>query len=470
MHHLPESFLQALEGIPGYNREAFIACHEAPAEWPAVRLNPAKQHASVAGAFLPGLPATLFQGQAESFRPMALPWCGDGYVLNGRPPFVFDPLFHAGLYYVQEASSMFLHHAWRCLCADMERARVLDLCAAPGGKSTLLASQQETGLLVSNELIRTRVPVLYENIVKWGLPHLFVSNQDPKDFQALPGFFDAMLVDAPCSGSGLFRREPQAIREWSPANVTLCSQRQQRILADALPALREGGILFYATCSYSREEDEDICDWLLKDQEMESMQIPLPGSWGVVETLSSAQQAYGYRFYPHLLKGEGFFLAAFRKKKGIRHWTTAAKKLTPVLANQESILRTWVSENWDLEFFQQQDACMAVPAACVQDLVDLSAACRLRKSGLRVGTFAHWDFNPDHELAMSVCLRSPVPLIALDLPDAIRYLRKDALGEIAPERGWNIVQYEGSSLGFAKGLPNRINNYYPSEWRIRKEY
>jgi NOL1/NOP2/fmu family ribosome biogenesis protein len=306
-------------------------------------------------------------------------------------------------------------------------------------------------------------------MVKWGLTNSFVTNQDPRDFQALPGFFDAMLVDAPCSGSGLFRKDPKAIEEWSASNVTLCSERQQRILADALPALKEGGVLFYATCSYSREEDEDICDWLLKEQDMESLRIPLPEPWGVVESLSPAQQAYGYRFYPHRLKGEGFFLAAFRKKKGSQYWPATTRNLVPVSGVQQAVLRTWVSENSHLEFFQQQDVCMAVPAKCVQDLAGISAVFRLRKSGLRMGAFAHKDFIPDHELAMSVSMEPPVPVISLSFSDAISYLRKDTLGDIAAEKGWNIAQYEGLSLGFAKVLPNRINNYYPSEWRIRKE-
>jgi 16S rRNA C967 or C1407 C5-methylase (RsmB/RsmF family) len=180
MHQLPEAFLQTMDGLPGYNREAFIASHEVVGDWPAVRLNPAKLIPSWSKDPVSGLPLNLFQRQVESYQPAVLPWCRDGFVLTGRPPFVFDPAFHAGAYYVQEASSMFLHHAWRSLCADLQDARVLDLCAAPGGKSTLLASQPETGLLVSNELIRTRVPVLYENMVKWGLPNSFVSNQDPK--------------------------------------------------------------------------------------------------------------------------------------------------------------------------------------------------------------------------------------------------------------------------------------------------
>ena len=193
---------------------------------------------------------------------------------------------------------------------------VLDLCAAPGGKSTLInSSLSDKDLLVANEIIKTRVPVLCDNLNRWGTANTVVTNNDPKDFGRLSGFFDFILVDAPCSGSGMFRKDPAAMHEWSEANVNLCHQRQERILADVYPALKEDGCFIYSTCSYSHKENEDILDWLCKEFDMETIRIPVDADWGIVETQSEQQQAWGYRFYPGRVKGEGLFTACLRKKE-----------------------------------------------------------------------------------------------------------------------------------------------------------
>jgi 16S rRNA C967 or C1407 C5-methylase (RsmB/RsmF family) len=181
----------------------------------------------------------------------------------------------------------------------------------------LLSTYFKDGLLVANEVIKTRAAVLVENITKWGTTPVVVTNNDPVHFQSLPAYFDVMMVDAPCSGSGLFRKDPSAIAEWSEDNVQLCSQRQQRILADVLPALKQDGLLLYSTCSYSVEEDEAIADWLVDEMGMESVQLQLPAAWAIVETNSPRHQAKGYRFYPDKIKGEGFFISVFRQKKDI---------------------------------------------------------------------------------------------------------------------------------------------------------
>lgn len=260
---LPASFLKSLEGIPGYDRDAFENVHEAGRQVTSLRINPGKWADPDIDKLIEGF--SLHQGR--QIAASQIPWCVNGYYLSDRPSFTFDPYLHGGAYYVQEASSMFIGYALEKVCGKKKGLKALDLCAAPGGKTTLLASLPNISLLVSNELIRSRVPVLYENVVKWGAPHVFVSQNDPRDFQRLPGFFDILMVDAPCSGSGLFRRDPDAISEWSPNNVTLCSQRQQRILADAIPSLKDDGLLIYSTCSYSIEEDEHILDWLIKEHD-----------------------------------------------------------------------------------------------------------------------------------------------------------------------------------------------------------
>jgi 16S rRNA C967 or C1407 C5-methylase (RsmB/RsmF family) len=253
--------------------------HDAAVGITSVRVNPAKLE-------IPVFP---------NFQPVS--WSRYGWYLQSRPSFTFDPLFHAGCYYVQEASSMFLEQALK-QCADVsKKLRVLDLCASPGGKSTHLQSLLSTdSLLVSNEVIRNRAAVLKQNIIKWGTANVVVTNNDPMHFGRLEGFFDVMVIDAPCSGSGLFRRDETAIQEWSPDNVQLCYGRQQRILSDAMPALKEGGILIYSTCSYSRLEDEQIMDWLVEEWGMESLSLQLQEDWNIVT--SETPLATGYRFYP----------------------------------------------------------------------------------------------------------------------------------------------------------------------------
>jgi len=246
--HFPEKFIESLQNAPGFNAAEFEKAHQKPAPT-TIRANPFKHYKPKAGK--------------------QIPWCAEGFYLNERPSFTFDPLFHAGCYYVQEASSMFIAHIIKYIKDDAEGpARVLDLCAAPGGKSTLLSSAlNPDDLLVANEIIKTRVPVLADNLTRWGPSNTIVSNNDPKDFSRLKGFFDIVLVDAPCSGSGMFRKDPDAMNEWSEANVNLCHQRQERILADVYPAIAADGYLIYSTCSYSVAENEAVLDWLCDEFE-----------------------------------------------------------------------------------------------------------------------------------------------------------------------------------------------------------
>lgn len=462
---LPLSLLQSLEGLPGFDRKAFEDVHAGGGQVTSLRINPAKWT-------FPGIEKLISgfnENQQRDIKASAIPWCTNGYYLSERPSFTFDPFLHAGAYYVQEASSMFIGYALEKATAGQSSLKALDLCAAPGGKTTLLASAQNISLLVSNELIRTRVPVLYENVVKWGMPHVFVSQQDPRDFQRLPGFFDVMLVDAPCSGSGLFRRDADAINEWSLQNVALCSQRQQRILADALPALKEDGLLIYSTCSYSREEDESILDWLISDCAMETVKVDLPAEWGIVETMSDAHNAYGYRFYPDKLRGEGFFMACLRKRKTADSVSSKNVKPDFSTAADRKILSEWVSTPDRFAFIIKQDAHLAVPMELLEDYAILSGSLSLRKSGTRIGNLIRGKLNPDHELAMSTILHPDIPMVPVDYADAIRYLRKENfIPETAPQ-GWLLIDYENLPLGFVKSMPNRANNYYPSDWRIRSE-
>ena len=448
---LPKEFLSSLEGLPGYEAAAFEAAHVAGAQLTSIRLNPAKP-----AAVLP-----------EGATPV--PWSSTGYYLPARPSFTFDPLFHAGTYYVQEASSMFLEQALRQTTDCRQPLRVLDCCAAPGGKSTLLQSLlSPDSLLVSNEVIRNRVSVLQENIIKWGGANVVVTNNDPRDFQRLENYFDVIVVDAPCSGSGLFRREREAIDEWSPENVELCWQRQQRILADCWPALRRNGLLIYSTCSYSREENEDILDWLVAGLDATSLRLQMPEEWGIIET-TGRSGAYGYRFYPHRLRGEGFFIACLRKNDGTVF--TPPRKLNHperLARKEQEALREWVQPGTPLAFFVHHDRIHALPESRLADLSILQSACYLKEAGLTLGQWSAKDLIPDHHLAMSTILQPGIAALSLSREQALQYLRKEEVHPDTIHRGWALARYDGHNLGWLKVLPQRSNNYYPKEWRILK--
>ncbi|SKB94621.1 methyltransferase RsmF C-terminal domain-like protein [Daejeonella lutea] len=448
---LPSAFIRSL--IQNYNIEGeeFIKSHESGEQLTSIRLNNFK-------------PSSAFQEQKE------IPWCPAGRYLNERPSFTADPLFHAGCYYVQEASSMFLEHVLKHTTDLNASNKVLDLCAAPGGKSTLISSLiNEDSFLLSNEIIKTRVPVLTDNLTKWGPVNTFVSNNDPRDFKRLGAYFDIVVVDAPCSGSGMFRKDPDAINEWSESAVLLCSQRQQRILADIYPALLQSGTLIYSTCSYSKQENEDISDWLCDSFGLSSIQIPIEMEWGIEETLSAKHKCYGYRFYPHKVKGEGFFIAAFRKTGPSPEAQIKRAKETRINQHSESIIRNWLKPELDLRILGLQDDFFAINKEHEADLQYLQSNLYLKKSGVRLGKVMGKDLVPNHELALSLILNGSVQRIEVTREQAISYLKRDELKLETNVMGWALFCYQGHPLGWAKMLGNRMNNYFPKEIRIMNQ-
>lgn len=467
---LPKELLSALRGLPGYDAAAFEAIHASGRQVTSIRINPAKVAASSEPQSSPQLNHTGRPQLPVLSAATPIPWSSWGYYLPDRPFFTFDPLFHAGAYYVQEASSMFLEQALRQTVDLTKQLRVLDCCAAPGGKSTLIQSLiSPDSLLVSNDVIKSRSAILRENMVKWGAPNSIVTNNDPRDFATLQNYFDIMVIDAPCSGSGLFRRESEAISEWSPANVQLCSQRQQRILADCWPALRSGGTLIYSTCSYSREEDEDILDWLTAELNAESCRLDLDPHWNIVETRGK-NDAWGYRFYPNRLDGEGFFIACLRKTDGAS-FAPPRKMGAPerISKKEQELLRPWLRNDTPFFFFRHQEQIHALPAALAADLPVLQSACYLKKAGITLGTPSAKEFIPEHDLAVSSIIAPELPAVQLELRQALQYLRKEELHVDTSTRGWALVRNGGHNLGWVKILPNRWNNYYPKEWRILKK-
>ncbi|MBS1522443.1 MAG: RNA methyltransferase [Bacteroidetes bacterium] len=446
----PPNFLNSIAGSPALDVENFSKAHQTAESPTSIRLNPFKP--------------SIIKGDEK------VAWCNEGYYLNSRPSFTFDPLFHAGCYYVQEASSMFISHILHYINKDSDGIKVLDLCAAPGGKSTLISSAlKENSLLVANEIIKTRVPVLADNLTRWGTANTIVSNNDPKDFGKLKGFFDIILVDAPCSGSGMFRKDPDAMNEWSEANVNLCHQRQERILADVYPALKEDGYLIYSTCSYSTEENEDILDWLCNEFDLESIRIPIESDWGIVESQSTRSKAWGYRFYPDKVKGEGLFAACLSKKDNDGEVVPAKSKEQQKPNFKEiDLVKPYINNADDFFFFKVNDDWLAIDRQHKESLAILQRYLYIKKSGIRIGKLMGKDLVPDHELALSVNINKDQFLqTELTKDQAIQYLRRDNItGLDINEKGWSLMCYEGQSLGWAKLLPNRINNYYPKEIRI----
>lgn len=454
---IPDPLLESLEGVKGYDKTAFEKVHASGRQVTSIRLNPAKPLKQFPHAYFSSLAAT------------AIPWSRYGRYLSERPSFTFDPLFHAGCYYVQEASSMFLQQAIVQTTDTTKPLRVLDLCAAPGGKSTHLQSLfSKDSLLVSNEVIRTRVNILKDNIIKWGSSNAAVTHNDPRDFAKLENYFDIIVIDAPCSGSGLFRREPEAMEEWSLDNVALCSQRQQRILADAWPALKNGGLLVYSTCSYSREEDEVIADWVMSSFSAETQQLSIEKDWNIVEVQGDSG-AYGYRFWPDKLDGEGFFIACFRKTEGDDSPVLKSKnKPTPVNKKDIPLLRKWLKEE-DHYFLQREQTVYAWPQELEQDYNWLLNNLRVIYSGTIIGELMRDKLVPDHALAMSGMLSETVERTVLNYDEAIAYLQRKDLKLETAGKGWQLVHFEDHPLGWINALPNRINNYYPKEFRILKD-
>jgi len=453
---LPASLIHSLQNIKGFNEEAFKQVHQSGVQITSVRLNPNKIFNSQ---------FSIFNSQLEK-----VPWSSNGFYLKERPSFTLDPIFHAGVYYVQEASSMFLEEAIKQTVDLGKPIKVLDLCAAPGGKSTLIQSIiSKDSLLVSNEVIKTRVNILAENITKWGAANVIVTNNDPKDFQRLQNYFDVIVVDAPCSGSGLFRKDPNAINEWSENNVELCAQRQQRILADIMPSLKEGGVLIYSTCSYSQQEDEAIGDWLSGELKVESLKLKVEEEWNVVETVSENEKIFAYRFYPDKVKGEGFFIAAFQKKYAdeVKSEKSKAKRNTDKLTSKEiEILKPYLNNADEFFFIKQNDEVIALPLHLEKELETIQSSLYIKKAGVRLGTIIRNELIPAHDLALSNIINAVVTRLEVDRETALQYLRKAEINIESTMKGWVLLTHQQLPLGWIKIMSNRTNNYYPKEWRI----
>ena len=386
-------------------------------------------------------------------------WCEKGFYLSKRPSFTFDPLFHAGVYYVQEASSMFLEQAVKQFVKTPVVA--LDLCAAPGGKSThLIDLLPKNSILISNEINRQRAFVLSENIQKWGNKNCIVTNNSPADFERYQGMFDFILVDAPCSGEGMFRKDPNSITEWSLKNVENCVSRQRDILSKIWGTLKEEGILVYSTCTYNRHENEENVQWLKDTFSAEVLTIKCDSQWNVT------QNEYGCRFLPHRTKGEGFFVSVLQKKtsenpvklKPLNYYKIKNIELLNCLKNSDSF-----------SLLSHQDILYAVPQAMESLVQNLLKNNIVLHAGVVLAQQKGKDFSPQTGLALSKSVDlSKVNSCNVDKETAVRFLQKENI-LINSSEGFVLISYQNVPLGWIKNLGNRCNNLYPKEWRIRNK-
>ena len=423
-----------------------IAAHRPPV---SIRLNPQK-----AGSSLDLTP----------FLNDPVPWHEGAFYLSERPSFTHDPDFHAGAYYVQEAGSMLLSAAIRQLDLPDQPLRVLDLCGAPGGKSTLLLDEvPEDSLVICNEVIRARTGVLKQNLVKWGRANVAVTNHDPADFARLRNWFDLILVDAPCSGEGLFRRDPAAMQEWSPERVATCAARQRRILKDIRHLLRPGGYLIYSTCTYAPAENDENIRWLLAAGDFESVRLSIPVSWNLLQT------EFGLQALPNRVRSEGFFMGVLQNLRDERQTISPTGKfsrLTPLTRREVAAVPPYLRR--PVRYFQNEiGKVFALPERLLSWMQEMDRMLPKKSLGLEMGELKRTKFVPAHPLALSVDLNEEPAFVDLSREEALQYLRKSPL-PTSGEPGWQFVRYNGRGLGCQKNVGRRTNNYLPTGWRILK--
>lgn len=452
MLQLPTEFINSISCCEGFDEQAFTNAHQTNSPT-SIRINPFKQ--------------SVLNFKLDS----PVPWNDKGFYLNERPNFTYDILFQAGCYYVQEAGSMFIEHALKSCVNFNDTLLAFDVCASPGGKSTLLNSLlNNESALIANEILKQRADVLTQNISKWGTSNVVVTNNDPTTFSEMEDVFDVVLVDAPCSGSGLFRKQHDAIDEWSLDNVNLCSQRQKRILTDVIGSLKQGGTLVYSTCSYSQQENEDIADWLLTEFELKSTQIPTEKNWGIVETQSEKCQAFGYRFYPDKTKSEGFFCAVFKKPSALDSHRQIKKNKTetfsPIKPKEKELFSNWINNLDEHTIVKFKDDYL-LTNQLVLDFINKYPRLYLKKVGTTIGSLIKNDVIPHHDLALSIHKSKQIETIECSQEQSIQFLKKE-LQTIDGHKGWNLMQFNQFGIGWIKHLGNRLNNYLPNEFRILK--
>jgi 16S rRNA (cytosine1407-C5)-methyltransferase len=393
-------------------------------------------------------------------------WNEYGYTLESRPEFVLDPMYHAGCYYPQESSSMFI--AQFLLDLDKDKPlKVLDLCAAPGGKSTLLLSYlPKNSLLVSNEIDPLRARVLKDNIIRFGTTSCVVTSNKVEDFVHFQDFFDIILVDAPCSGEGMMQKEDEAIRQWSPELIQSCARTQKQITSEIWNCLKVGGRMIYSTCTYNQQENEDIINGTLVNKNAKLLSASLKDENKIKQFVSNQ-----YHFFPHLTNGLGFFATCIVKGEDdldieIIHQKHKGKDplyFKPFLPNQEFRL--------DEDLFDtvsRDNILYNIPKLWRSEIVELMEKLKVTKFGIELGQWKGPDWFPSHELALCYEYKN-TNKIELDYDQAIKYLKKEVIEfEVQFKNSWALATNQDQSLGWLKIIQDKPKNYLPTDWRIRQ--
>lgn len=439
----PQEFIDSTRTVFEDRADAVLEALAAGEAVTAVRANPAKISAS--------LLHDRFAAAGEF-----VPWCGDAFYLEERPVFSLDPLLHAGAYYVQDPSAMFVGAVAKKEISESEvPLKVLDLCAAPGGKSTAIAAAlRPSDLLVSNEVISSRASVLAENMVKWGPSNAIVTNNDPKDFAQAAATFDLILADVPCSGEGMFRKDAGAVSEWSPENVRLCAARQRRIIADVWPSLKEGGWLIYSTCTFNSSENDGNVEWICR--ELGAEVVPLKGA---------IVTKYGLQFAPGITRGEGQYVALLRKTAPVKSGRQGKSS-----KSAKSIKCDWVQPGMTCYEVETSAGKMlkAYPSNLESEIRSIESILKVIRSGVAVASIKGRDLIPQADLALSQAFNCQAfPSIELIRDQALQFLRCEALQIPDAPKGFLTVTYEHLPLGFVKNLGTRANNLFPQAWRLR---
>lgn len=440
--NLPEAFLEQLRGLLPDEWERLAGAITSSEPSVAVRVNAARGVAVPDGA-------------------RRVPWCDQGFYTEGRPSFTFDPDWHAGRYYVQDASSMFISHVIRHFVHDP--VLYLDLCAAPGGKTTAaIQALPPQSLVVANEIVPPRARVLADNVIRWGAPRCVVTSNAPAQIGKFTHFFDVIAADVPCSGEGMMRKDAEAVSQWSPDLVTQCALRQREILKDVWQALRPGGLLIYSTCTYNRQENEEIADYVLQELGSTSLEVPVEASWNIHPAIGS--DAHGYRFMPHRVDGEGLFMAVFRKDGEAPRQDFRIKEKN--IKKVDEMGKKWLSAPEAFILDQQGDLSIAVPQDIRREVAAMRDSLNVLHAGVELATVMGRKLVPHHALAMSLArAEDAFPTCEVDYPTALRYLRGESITIDAP-RGYVLIACDGAVLGFANNLGNRANNLYPKPLRI----
>ena len=439
---LPDEFIAQLRGL-------------LPEEWEALTEAITSSEPSVA------VRVNEVRGVAVPDGARRVPWCEQGFYLEDRPVFTFDTDWHAGRYYVQDASSMFIAHVIRHFIH--EPVRYLDLCAAPGGKTTAaIQALPQRSLVVANEIVPPRARVLADNVIRWGNPRCVVTSNAPAHQGKLTNFFDVIAADVPCSGEGMMRKDDEAIAQWSPALVEQCAQLQREILTDAWHALRPGGLLIYSTCTYNRQENEEMAEFIVRELGATSLEVPVEADWNIHPAINS--DCHCYRFMPHRVDGEGLYMAVFRKDGDMPRQDIRIKEKTT--KKVEGIDKNWLSSPNDFTIDQQGDLLIAVPQDISREVTALRASLNVLHAGVELATVMGRKTVPHPALAMSTArAKDAFPVCEVDYPTALRYLRGESIMVDGP-RGYVLIAHQDAILGFANNLGNRANNLYPKSQRI----